>query len=84
METMFYRAVIYTSDIILICGVSDRAARKKLQVLRNQYQKERGQYITIEEFCFATGIPIERVYEHFKAIGERRLPHLNRDENETG
>jgi hypothetical protein len=56
----------------MICGVSERSARRKLRKIRKQFDKLPNQYVTVEEFCYYTGIPIERVYEHFKLIGEKR------------
>ena len=71
---MFYRAVISSADIELLCGVSDRTARKILQDLRATYNKEKGQYITVEEFSYSKGIPVERIYEHFESINELKSP----------
>jgi len=69
---VYYRAVIFTSDVALICGISDRAARRKLRKIRQKLSKEPDHYVTVEEFCFSTGIPESLVYQHFDAIGENQ------------
>ena len=69
---MYYRAVIFTSDIVLICGISDSSARRLLRRIRKEFDKKPNHFVTVEEFCFSTGIAKEVVYEHFDALGENR------------
>jgi len=61
-----------TSDVAMICGKSERSARRMLQKIKEHFDKTRKQFVTVEEFCFYSGIPIERVHEHFDRIGELR------------
>ena len=55
------RIVIYAKDIENITGRKERTARKLLAQIRTVYNKERGDFITIDEFCLYTGIKPELV-----------------------
>ncbi len=55
------RIVIYAKDVINITGRKERAAWKLLSQIRKKYQKDKGQFITIDEFCEFTGIKEEKV-----------------------
>ena len=55
------RIVIYAKDVINITGRKERAAWKLLAQIRKKYNKEKGQFVTIDEFCEFTGIKEERV-----------------------
>ncbi|WP_341840400.1 hypothetical protein [Chitinophaga caseinilytica] len=55
------RLIIYTQDIENILGKSARSARKYMSRLRKIFQKERGQFISVEEFCAASGLTEEQV-----------------------
>ena len=61
MNTIPNRVVIYSKDIQNITGRSQRTARKMMNVLRKKYKKNKGAFITIDEFCQHTGIKIEQV-----------------------
>ena len=55
------RIVIYAKDIENITGRKERTARKLLAEMRTHFNKERGDFITIDEFCLYTGIKPELV-----------------------
>ena len=60
-EKIPVRIVIYAKDVINITGRKERAAWKMLAQIRKKYNKEKGQFVTIYEFCEFTGIKEERV-----------------------
>jgi hypothetical protein len=60
-EKIPVRIVIYAKDVINITGRKERAAWKMLAQIRKKYKKEKGQFVTIDEFCEYTGIKEERV-----------------------
>ena len=60
-EKIPVRIVIYAKDVINITGRKERAAWKILAQIRKKYNKEKGQFVTIDEFCEYTGIKEERV-----------------------
>jgi hypothetical protein len=55
------RIVIYVKDVMNITGRSDRTARSLLCSIRKHFGKERGAFVTIEEFCEFTGMKNEMV-----------------------
>ncbi|MBN8836323.1 MAG: hypothetical protein J0I09_03635 [Sphingobacteriia bacterium] len=55
------RIVIYAKDVINITGRKERSAWKLLAQIRKKYNKQKGQFITVDEFCEFTGIKEERV-----------------------
>lgn len=59
------RVIIYTQDIQNILGKSARSARRYMARLRLMYEKERDQFITVEEFCAASGLSEEQVRMFF-------------------
>ena len=61
MKVIPNRIVIYSKDIQNITGRSERTASKLLTVLRKKFNKKRGDFISIEEFCEHTGIKEEQV-----------------------
>jgi hypothetical protein len=50
------RIVIYAKDVMIITGRKERAAWKLLATIRKKYRKQKGQFVTIDEFCEHTGI----------------------------
>jgi hypothetical protein len=61
-HTIPTRIVIYAKDITNITGRKERTARKLLSQIRIKYQKNKGEFITVGEFCKFTGIKEENVY----------------------
>jgi N-dimethylarginine dimethylaminohydrolase len=57
------RVVIYPKDVELLTGKSAATARRILQQIRKCLGKEETEYVTIQEFCFFTGIPEDLVLE---------------------
>ncbi|HLF46925.1 MAG TPA: hypothetical protein VI548_10900 [Chitinophagaceae bacterium] len=60
-QTIPNRIVIYAKDIMNITGRKERAARKLLARIRKKYRKEKGDFISVEEFCEFTGLKEEKV-----------------------
>lgn len=55
------RICIYPKDVQRITGRSERYGRKLLQKIKNHFEKESHQFITIKEFCEYTGINEEEI-----------------------
>ena len=60
-QTIPNRIVIYAKDVMNITGRKERAARKLLARIRKKYQKGRGEFISVDEFCEYTGLKEEKV-----------------------
>lgn len=50
------RLVIYPKDIMIITGKSERHCRHLIKRMKDHFQKENHQYITIEELASFLGI----------------------------
>lgn len=62
MDTrMSQRVVIYTKDVELVLGKSERSARHFLHLIKRALKKSDHQFVTMAEFCFFTGISEEEV-----------------------
>jgi hypothetical protein len=55
------RIIIYPKDVQLITGKSERYGRLLLERIKSHFDKERHQFVTVDEFCSYTGIKIEQV-----------------------
>ena len=55
------RIVIYARDIMNITGRHERTAHKMLSAIRKKYNKPKGAFVTIDEFCQFTGLKEEKV-----------------------
>ena len=55
------RITIYPKEIQLITGKSERYGRLLLRKIKEHFNKEIHQFVTIEEFCAYTGLKIENV-----------------------
>ena len=62
------RICIYTEDIILITGRSERYARKVLRDLRKVHKKGVHQHVTIAEACAHLGLPYQDVFNLINRI----------------
>jgi hypothetical protein len=60
------RLVVYTKDVMNITGREKRTAQKLLARIREQYNKSRSDFITVEEFCTYTKLKIEQVLPFLK------------------
>jgi len=56
------RIVIYTQDVSNMTGLSDKASRKLLRLVRQHYGKSKGSFVTIDEFATYTGIRQEIIH----------------------
>ena len=55
------RCVIYPKDVQLITGKSVRYGQELLTKIKEYYKKEPHQFITVQEFCAFSGIPLDEV-----------------------
>jgi hypothetical protein len=55
------RCVIYPKDVQLITGKSERYGQELLTKIKEYYKKEPHQFITVQEFCTFSGIPLHEV-----------------------
>jgi hypothetical protein len=55
------RCVIYPKDVQLITGKSERYGQELLTKIREHYNKQPHQFITVEEFCAFSGIPLREI-----------------------
>ena len=60
------RICIYMKDVMNITGRKERAAWKLMAAIRKKYNKQKGQFITISEFCEYTGIKEQNILSHLK------------------
>lgn len=58
------RKCIYPKDISLILGKSYKQSLRIMRTIRDAYDKEPHQYVTMEEFAEYTGISIEIIREY--------------------
>jgi hypothetical protein len=49
------RIIVYTKDVALITGRTERTSRKLLTRVRKHYRKDSRSLVTVEEFCAYTG-----------------------------
>lgn len=56
------RICIYPKDIQRITGRSERYGRALIAKIREEYNKEEHQFVTVEDFCQYTGLRAEQVY----------------------
>jgi hypothetical protein len=62
-QTIPNRIVIYAKDVMNITGRKERAARKLLARIRKKYQKGKGEFISVDEFCEYTSLRRDSVSE---------------------
>lgn len=55
------RLCIYPKDVQRITGKSERYGRMLLQKIKQYFEKEEHQFVTVEEFCLYTGIKKDEV-----------------------
>lgn len=60
------RILIYTKDVVMITGRSERQSRYLLEKIKTYYNKEQHQLITVEEFCTYIGLELEKVQPYLK------------------
>jgi hypothetical protein len=52
------RLCIYPKDIQIITGKSDRYGRYLIKRIKDHFNKEQHQVVTVEEFCLVYGLTI--------------------------
>lgn len=60
------RMTIYTKDVVILTGRSERQSRYLLEKIKSHYKKEQHQLITVEEFCTYVGFDPEKVRPYLK------------------
>jgi hypothetical protein len=55
MKPQQTRLCIYPKDVQRITGKSERYGRMLLQKIKQYFEKEEHQFVTVEEFCKYTG-----------------------------
>ena len=58
------RIVLYAKDVENITGRKERAARKVLQKVREQFGKPKDGFVTVREFSLYTGIDEDLIREY--------------------
>lgn len=61
MKMQQTRLCIYPKDVQRITGKSERYGRMLLQKIKEYFEKEEHQFVTVEEFCLYTGIKKDEV-----------------------
>jgi hypothetical protein len=61
MKTQPKRICIYPKDVMAITGKSHRQSSRVLQEIRKALSKSMTDFVTINEFCTATGLKREEV-----------------------
>ncbi|MGM1056444.1 MAG: hypothetical protein ACQEWG_11215 [Bacteroidota bacterium] len=60
------RLCIYPSDVEIITGRSKNYSRKIIRNIKKSYNKDKHQFVSVEEFCKYTGLLPETVYAGIK------------------
>jgi len=55
------RVCIYPKDIQVVTGKSERWGRNLIKKIKESYNKQNHQLITVEEFCRYTGLHLDEV-----------------------
>ncbi|SFT46351.1 hypothetical protein SAMN04489724_0858 [Algoriphagus locisalis] len=58
------RCIVYSKDVQIITGRSERYAQLLLQKIRKFHNKKPHQYVTVQEFSDFSGIPPENVGDY--------------------
>ena len=58
------RIIIYPKDIQRITGKSERYGRLLIKKIKDHFQKDDHQFVSIEEFCDYTGLKEEQVGQY--------------------
>ena len=60
------RMVVYNRDIRNITGKSRSAAHRMMQEVRQVFNKQPGELVSVHEFCAVYALDIEKVKDYFK------------------
>lgn len=55
------RICIYPKDIQIITGKSERYGRSVIKLIKEHFNKEKHQLVTIDEFCEYMGLEVSKV-----------------------
>jgi hypothetical protein len=61
------RVVVYTKDVMVITGRSEKYSRTLLRRIKEKLSKEQHQLVSFSEFCQFTGIPTQDVERSLKS-----------------
>jgi hypothetical protein len=61
MKTETTRLCVYPKDVQRITGKSERYGRMLLLKIRERFNKEEHQFVTVQEFCNYTGLNVDQV-----------------------
>ncbi len=65
------RITIYTKDIEVLTGRTDRYARKVMRAVRLRYNKQKHQLVSLGELCAYLSIPEEEAIEQLDWAKEK-------------
>lgn len=65
------RIVITTNDVVFLTGKSESYAQKLIRSIKDAYQKEKHQMVTIREFSEHMAIPYEEVFNMVNGIKDQ-------------
>jgi hypothetical protein len=60
------RLCIYPKDIQIITGKSDRYGRYLIQRIKDHFNKQQHQVVTVEEFCLYMGLQLDAVVKQLR------------------
>ena len=60
------RICVYPKDVSVITGKSERFGRSLIKQIKDKFDKQKHQYITVEDFCNYTGISVQLVKERLR------------------
>ena len=60
------RLCIYPKDIQVVTGRSERYGRNLIKKIKDAFNKLDHQFVSMDEFCSYTGLPLEAVKEKLK------------------
>jgi hypothetical protein len=63
---MAERIIIYPKDVQRITGKSDRYARLLLRKIRDHFNKDVHQFVSVNDFCAYTGLALHEVERHLE------------------
>ena len=67
------RICIYPKDVERITGKSGRSGRRILSQIRQHYQKNEKQLISVDEFCRYTGLDLDQVNRRSERVQRQCL-----------
>ena len=59
---MLKQLIVHTRDVAIIKGIGEDTARKLIKTIKDCYEKEKHQSLTIREFCEYEDLPYDEVF----------------------